>query len=72
MSTEPITADDVRNALLARIDAYQSATGKSDSAVGKEAMKDDKWVKRIRAGGSFNLTTYQRVMDWLSEQGEAA
>lgn len=72
MSTKPITADDVRAALLTRIDTYKAETGKSDSAVGKDAMNDDKWVKRIRAGGSFNLTTYQRVMEWLDAQRAAA
>lgn len=72
MKTEPITADTVRNALLARIDEYQTATGKSDSAVGKDALNDDKWVKRIRAGASFNISTYQRVLDWLDAQEATA
>lgn len=72
MDTTQITADQVRQSLLAAIDAYKTATGKSDSAVGKDAMNDDKWVKRIRAGGSFNLGTYQRVMDWLEAQRAAA
>lgn len=68
MSTKSITAEQVRASLLKRIDAYKEATGKSDSAVGKDCMNDDKWVKRIRAGGSFNLTTYQRILDWLDAQ----
>lgn len=72
MSTKHITADQVRASLIERIDAYKAASGKSDSAVGKEAMNDDKWVKRIRAGGSFNLATYQKVMDWLAAQRVAA
>lgn len=72
MQTTSITADTVRTALLARIDAYRAATGKSDSAVGKEALNDDKFVKRIREGGGFNVNTYQRVIDWLEAQEPAS
>lgn len=65
MSTQPITAETVRSALIARIDEYQAATGKSDSAFGKEVLNDDRFVKRVRNGAGFNLKTYQRVIDWL-------
>lgn len=68
MDTNTITAETVRDVLLGRIDAYRSATGKSDSAVGKEALNDDKFVKRIRLGGGFNVNTYQRMIDWLDAQ----
>lgn len=69
METKPITADSIRRALLERIDAFKAATGKADSFVGKAALNDDKFVKRVRAGGGFNVNTYQRVMGWLDEQG---
>lgn len=72
MSTSNITADQVRTALIARIDAYTSISGKSDSSVGKEAINDDKFVARIRKGGNFTLSTYQKVSDWLDAQRVAA
>lgn len=72
MNTHSITAETVRGALLARIDTYKSLTGKSDSAVGKDALNDDKFVKRIRDGGGFNVNTYQRMIDWLDAQQPAA
>lgn len=72
MSTKPITADQVRDALLQRIDAYIAKTGRSDSTVGKAAVNDDKFVARIRAGGNFTVKMYQRVMDWLDEQDRVA
>ncbi len=65
MQTTPITAAAVRSALLARIDAYQKATGKSDSAIGKDMLNDDRFVKRIRAGGGFTLATFQKATEWL-------
>lgn len=72
MSTKHITADNVRQALIQRIDAYKTVSGKSDSFVGKEAVKDDRFVSRIRAGGNFTVETYQRVMNWLDAQRVAA
>lgn len=67
-----ITADQVRAALLARIDAFITASGRSASWVGKQAVQDDRFVSRIRSGGNFSLQIYQRVMDWLDEQERAA
>lgn len=72
MSKTTITADTVRQSLLHRIDAYMAATGKSESFVGKEAVKDDRFVSRIRRGGNFTVETYQRVIDWLDGQMGAA
>ena len=68
MLQNQITAETVRNSLLARIDAYKLASGKSDSAIGKEALKDDKFVKRIRDGNGFNVNTLQKVIDWIDAQ----
>lgn len=72
MNTTSITAEAVRETLIQRIDAFIAATGKSDSFVGKEAVKDDRFVSRIRRGGNFTIETYQRVIDWLDGQQAAA
>jgi len=72
MLQNQITAETVRNALLARIDAYKLASGKSDSAIGKEALNDDKFVKRIRDGNGFNVNTLQKVIDWIDAQDTTA
>lgn len=71
-TTKHITADNVRETLIQRIDAYKELTGKSDSFVGKEAVKDDRFVSRIRNGGNFTVKTYQQVIDWLEAQRVAA
>lgn len=68
----PITADQVRSALLQRIDAFLVKTKMSASAFGKEAVKDDRFVSRIRNGGNFTVDTYQKVIDWLDAQERAA
>lgn len=72
MDTTNITAEQVRTALIKRIDAYIASTGKSDSSVGKDAINDDKFVARVRQGGNFTLKTYQKLSDWLDGQGQVA
>ncbi len=72
MSTSTITANQVRAALLQRIDGFLIKTGMSASTLGKSAVADDRFVKRIRDGGNFTVETYQKVMDWLDEQDRKA
>lgn len=68
MDASPITADQVRAALLKRVDAFLVRTGTSPSAFGKQVVSDDRFVKRIRDGGNFTIETYQRVIDWIDAQ----
>lgn len=72
-----LSADDIRSHLLARVEAYATRSGMSVSAISKEAVKDDRFVARARAGANFTVKTYQQMMDWLDAQesdgsGEAA
>jgi hypothetical protein len=72
MSTSTITANQVRASLLARIDGFLAKSGMSASALGKAAVADDRFVRRIRDGGNFTVETYQRAIDWLDEQERRA
>lgn len=72
MSTSTLTADHVRAELIARIDGYLTSSGMSASAFGRDAVKDDRFVKRIRDGGNFTVEMYQRVIDWIDAQERAA
>lgn len=63
-----ITSDFIRASMLKRIDGYLASTGRKDSFVGREALNDDKFVSRVRAGGNFTIDTMQRVIDWLDSQ----
>jgi hypothetical protein len=60
-----ITADTVRQHLLARAKAYCEAKNTSFSAIGKEAISDDRFLARVERGDNFTLSTYQRVIDWI-------
>ncbi len=70
--TQVIPSEEIRASMLASVDRYIAATGKSDSFVGKEALKDDKFIARVRGGGNFTIRTYQRVLDWIASQMEGA
>lgn len=63
-----ITDDAIRQHLLARVDAFQAATGMSLWKISKEAVRDDKFLANVRKGGNFTVKTYQRVIDWLDSQ----
>ncbi len=63
-----ITADAIRQNLLTRARALCEARNTSFSAIGKGAIKDDRFLSRVEAGGNFTLETYQRVIDWIDAQ----
>lgn len=61
-----ITEHDIRNALTARAEAYSKAANMSLSAMGMEAVKDTKFLKRVSTPGiGFNIKTYQKMVEWL-------
>ena len=60
-----ITENDIRNCLIERASAYAKAAKTSFSAIGVAAVGDSKFLSRVQTGLSFNIRTYQKVMDWL-------
>ena len=71
-TTLEISAADIRKALLYRARKYCSDHGTSLSAIGLAAVNDSKFLARVESGAGFNITTYQKVIDWLDEQATAA
>lgn len=66
-----ITADAIRDNLLARAAAYAERTGCKFSRIGEEAIRDSKFLANVQSGGNFTIKTYQRVIDWIDEQERA-
>lgn len=60
-----ITEKDIRACLVTRAKGYAQAAGTSLSAIGLAAVGDNKFIFRVESGLSFQVSTYQRVMDWL-------
>lgn len=66
-----ITDARIRAELLNRSDRFCALTGKSKSVIGKQAVNDAALLKDVEEGRNFTVGTYQRVMDWLSENWPA-
>ena len=65
---QTLHSQDIRNALLARAEAFASVRKSSISAIGMAAVGDSKFLWRVKNGKSFNINTYQKVVDWLDAQ----
>lgn len=61
------SAEEIRNALVARAEAYCEAAQTSLSAISLAAVKDSKFLGRLKNGEGFHIRTYQRVNEWLDE-----
>lgn len=70
------SADDIRQKLLARAEAFAAKHEVSFSRIGLEALKDSKFLSEVKTGRNFTIGSYQAVMDWMdaqeSKRGEVA
>jgi hypothetical protein len=64
------TADDIRQKLLDRADAFARKHEISLSRIGLEALRDSKFLSEVRAGRNFTIGSYQAVMDWIDAEEE--
>ena len=61
----------IRQHVLARAEAYCRAHKASFSSIGLNAVGDDRFLARVKAGDNFTVKTLQRVLDWLDEAEKA-
>jgi hypothetical protein len=66
------TADDIRQKLIARAEAFSKKHDVSFSRIGLEALKDSKFLSEAKAGRNFTIGSYQTIMDWMDEADRAA
>ena len=62
------TIETIRNALLARANAFVTDRKSSFSAICIGAGVDSKFLSRVDAKENFTVEKYQRVIDWLDGQ----
>lgn len=72
--TQATTIDQtaLRLALIKRAAAYAEANKSSLSKISEEAVRDSKFLARVRDGKNFTIANYQRVVAWLDERERAA
>lgn len=58
---------ELRQFLLRLAAAFTGATGRSSKTIGKKALNDNKFYPRIERGDGFSVKTYDRVVQWLSD-----
>jgi hypothetical protein len=58
---------EIREALLARVDEFCAISGLTISHVSLLALNDTKFLSDVRAGLNFTVDRYQRAQDWLDQ-----
>ena len=53
--------------LLKIIDAYQLATGLTDSSVSTHVFNDGKKITRLRGGKDINVSRFNAAFNWFSQ-----
>lgn len=72
MDKTQITADGIREYLMARANAHAKSHRTSWSSMSRRALSDDRFLARANAGSNFTIETYQRFIDWLDAQEAAS
>lgn len=69
----------IQDPLLAEIEAFVAETGLAETTLGGRAVKDSRFVARIRAGKAVTYQNVQRLKEFMREHrrplphaGEAA
>jgi len=57
----------LRHHLLKCAALFEEATGVTPATVGKRALNDNTYFARIATGQGFTIRTYDKVMEWLSD-----
>lgn len=60
-----ITEREIRDSLIKRAEAFCISNKTSFSAIGIAAVKDSKFLSRVKGDAGFNIKTYQRMVEWL-------
>lgn len=65
-----LTAAEIRQSLLERIEKHSRENSIAVSEIGRLAVSDTSFFPRLRDGKNFSLRTYDRVDHWLKQQDQ--
>jgi len=65
------SAEDIRQTLLQRAEAFAKKRKVSLSRIGLEAIKDSKFLAEVKTGRNFTIDSYQRVINWIEAEERA-
>lgn len=56
----------LRTHLIVLADAFHAATGMSRQSIGKAALRDNTFFKRLNDGDGFTVKTYDKLVKWFA------
>jgi hypothetical protein len=59
--------DTLRSQLLCLADAFSGATFMTRPSIGKAALNDNTFFRRVEAGDNFTVKTFARLVQWFSD-----
>ena len=52
--------------IIAAIDRHAKATGLKATSIGQMAVRNGRLYENLKAGGSIQISTANRLMDWMA------
>jgi hypothetical protein len=68
MSATYPTSQEIREAMLARVDKFCELTNMRASVVCKAALSDPNFFANVKDGRNFTVATYDRLNAWLDKE----
>lgn len=57
----------LRAHLFELADAFEKSTGVSRPSIGKAALRDNTFFRRLSAGDGFTIKTFDKLIQWFSD-----
>ena len=70
-ATHP-SEQEIRAALISRMDAYCEKANIAASSVCALVMNDTSFMRKVKHGKNFTVASYQRLMDFLDEHADGS
>jgi len=64
--------NNITEQMIQEVNSYLARTGMAPSTFGREAVGDWRFVKRLRAGDDFRVSTIERVRDFINDAQPSA
>jgi hypothetical protein len=60
---------DIRRTILDEIERFSAATGLAETSIGSKAVKDSRFVDRLRAGHGVSINSIEKLRQYLKDEG---
>jgi hypothetical protein len=60
---------DIRQTILDEIERFAAATGLAETSIGSLAVKDSRFVARLRGGHGVSVNSIEKLRQYLRDEG---